>query len=177
MKGNCVIVVGPESTGSRLVAKICAHVLGLASFGDWDAVGWIENERHRVCHRSLPYGLPEKWPDVTRWVRSNWRHSDIRFILVTRDLTLSHLSRRKRFGKSLATCRQQSERARAIMIDIMDNRYQYLLWSYETFMFLGEAYLRELYEFLGVESSYCPELRDGNGNRLSRLIEPETRGL
>jgi hypothetical protein len=32
-QGRCVFVVGPESSGSMLAAKIVAHVLGVRAYG------------------------------------------------------------------------------------------------------------------------------------------------
>jgi len=39
MKNKCVFIICPESTGSMLVAKICSHVFGIHSYGQWNGVG------------------------------------------------------------------------------------------------------------------------------------------
>jgi hypothetical protein len=36
MKNKCVFVIGPESTGSKLIAKVCSHALGIDKFGVWN---------------------------------------------------------------------------------------------------------------------------------------------
>ena len=71
MKNKCVFTIGPESSGSMLIAKIVTEVLGIESYGNWNAVGWIDKGNHKVCHRSLPFGIPQKYPDIEKWIIDN----------------------------------------------------------------------------------------------------------
>ncbi len=165
---KCIIVIGPESSGSKLAAKVCAHALGLHAFGTWNAVGWTDGCKsgHRVCHRSLPYGTGAQFPDLGSMIAEHRDRYDIRFILTTRDRTLSELSRRARFGKSAHQVSHESDRATTIVKSILRSEWPSFLWSYETFMMLGKDYLDLLYRFLGTDSDFVPELRDGNAERL-----------
>lgn len=165
---KCVIVIGPESSGSKLAAKICAHVLGVRRFGEWNAAGWCGEAGPRVCHRSLPYGWPPVFPDLPALIEEQGRDCDIRFVLTTRDITLSEISRFRRWGKPPEQARRESLQAREVMAGVLRSDRPFFLWSYETFMFLGKDYLAGLYRFLGVDSDFCPDLADGNAARLLR---------
>lgn len=165
---KCVFVLGPEGSGSKLAARICADALGIRAFERWDGDGWCDEGFHRVLHRSLPYGDPPRFPDVVQWIRSHEDEFDLCFVITTRDRTLSEYSRLSRFPKSRQQVRAESEDAKATMVEVMRSGEKYLVWSYETFMFLETAYLEELHRFLGVESDFAPRLVDGNETRVSK---------
>jgi hypothetical protein len=167
---KCIIVIGPESSGSKLAAKICAHAVGVHAFGTWNAVGWTDGceSGHRVCHRSLPFGTAASFPDLESMIAEHRDRYDIRLVLTTRDRTLSELSRRTRFGKSAQQVSHETDRATTIIKTILGSEWPSFLFSYETFMLLGKDYLDLLYRFLGTESDFMPELRDGNAERLRR---------
>lgn len=48
------VVCGPESSGSRWVARACAQALGIAGYGDWDGHGHRAAIDRAVVHLSLP---------------------------------------------------------------------------------------------------------------------------
>ena len=54
------------------------------------------------------------------------------------------------------------------MLEVMHGDIPYFIWSYESFMFLGSDYLQNLYQFLGVESDFMPELRDANEGKVKK---------
>jgi hypothetical protein len=166
MKGKCVFAIGPESTGSMLVAKVCAHVLDVAPFGEWNGVAWVEGDSHKVCHRSLPYAQPPQFPDINQWIQENRDEFDILFVLTTRDISMSEYSRIERFGKSMQQVQKESERAKSIMIDVMQSGFPFFIWSYETYMYLGLHYAKGLYDFLEVQSDFVPAIKDGNKARI-----------
>lgn len=168
---TCVVILGPESSGSKLVAKTCAHVLGVHAFGSWNATGWSSGNGHRIYHRSLPHGRPSQFPDVDALVGDRGADHALRFVLTTRDRTLSELSRCERFLMDAAQARHDSDRAREIMASILRSDWPSLVWSYETFMFLGKDYLDLLYRFIGVESDFMPELVDANAARIAQRAE------
>lgn len=175
---KCVLVVGPESSGSMLIAKACAHALKIAEFGQWNGVGWVGKDDHKLCHRSLPYDTPSQFPDIAQWL-SDHEAYEVKFILVTRDITMSELSRFQRWGKPFEQSERESKRAQQIMKEIMKGDQPYFIWSYETFMFLGESYLKDLYAYLGVESDFMPSLVDGNRDKVAKIgkLEYATRRL
>lgn len=55
------------------------------------------------------------------------------------------------------------------MLMIINSRHKYIIWSYETFMFLREGYLNSLYEFIGVESEFIPNLIDANIGKIVKV--------
>ena len=165
---KCVFVMGPEGSGSKLAARLCADALGISPFGEWDGNGWCEGQSCKVLHRSLPYGDPPRFPDIAQWVARNEGDSDLYFVLTTRDQTLSEYSRLSRFPKSLSQLHAESEHAQAAMAEVMRSGQKYFIWSYETFMLLGADYLGDLHLFLAAESGSLPQLVDGNAARIAR---------
>ena len=70
-KGDlCVFVVGTESSGSKLIARILAHALGIRPYGTWNASGWATSPEspHRICHRSRRQRWPERPRNIMREV-------------------------------------------------------------------------------------------------------------
>lgn len=175
MKSKCVFATGPESSGSRLVAKICSHVLNIQKYGDWNGVGWSNSDHHKVCHRSIPFGIPPRFPNLEKWISENEKDYEIYFILTTRDTTISEFSRIERFPKTLAEVRKDSKIAKELMKQAINSGHKYFIWSYETFMFLREEYLKSLYSFLEVESDFIPLLRDGNEKRIREKPKMRSR--
>jgi len=172
LKKKCVFVIGPESSGSKFAAKICSHVLDIQTFGEWDGTAWSDKGGDCVLHRSLPYMTPPIFPDVQEWINAKQDDYELYFLLTTRDITLSQISRYERWGKSLHQSTEESERARSIMSSVMRSHQKYLLWSYESFMFLKQDYLTLLYDFLNVDSDFMPELKDGNIGKIQWPDKP-----
>lgn len=167
-----VFVIGQESSGSRLVARACAHSLGIVDFDDWNAIGWTHSEKASVCHRSLPYGTPPKFPDITRWLEKYGPNNDLFFVITTRDVTLSDISKVEVFGKSTALVMSERHKVRAVIAQAMASGHPYTFVSYETLMFLGEPYWKELYAFLGIPlaDQKFPVLKDANEKRISEMV-------
>lgn len=159
-------MIGPEGTGSKLIARIISQALGIKGFDEWSGNGWCDSGQHKICHRSLPYKNPPRYPDIGRWILENKAEYEIVFVVTTRDITLSEMSRTKRFGKSSMQVHNESETAKFMIKNLINSGNQYYIWSYETFMFLGIDYLKLLYGFLGIESDFCPSLMDGNRKKL-----------
>lgn len=169
MAKKCIFIIGPESSGSKLVARICAHVLNIVDFNEWDGSAWCDMGNHKICHRSLPYNIPPQFPDITKWIRDNENDFKIHFVLTTRDITISQLSRSERWSKHQEQTVRESTIAKKIMSQVMQSSFPHIIWSYETFMFLGTAYLQHLYKFLEVKSDFTPELLDGNLKRINEI--------
>lgn len=160
-----VFVVGPESSGSKLTARIAAHVLGVTTFDEWDGSGWCGHEMrpgNRVCHRSLPFMLPPKWPDFDEWIENHGATHQVRFIVTTRDRSISERSRIRRFHKGPEQVTNETNTAVHMIQDLLARETSTHVHSYETMVLLGAPYLNLLYDFLGVESDFMPEILDGN---------------
>jgi len=168
---KCIFVIGPESSGSKLIARVCAHVLNAANYEDWNGSGWCGAEGNMVCHRSLPFNIPPEYPDIDGWIKKYSQHYNIYFILTTRDITISEMSRNRRWQKPFDQLEEETQEARKIMSRILNSDHNYFIWSYETFMFFKLDYLKKLYHFLGVKSIFIPELMDGNKLRINTLLK------
>lgn len=164
---KCVLVMGTESSGSKLIAKICSHVLEIQMFGDWNGNAWSDNGINKVYHRSLPYNNPPQYPNIDELLFDNRENYQIYFILTTRDNTISELSRSNKYAKPREQSRLESHKAREIMTNILRSNHRSFIWSYETFMFLQLEYLKKLYQFLEIESNFIPELIDGNISKIA----------
>lgn len=169
-----IFVVGQESSGSRLVAKACAASFGIVPFSDWNAIGWAHGENVSVCHRSLPFGTPPKFPNIDRWKKKYGATHDLFFVLTTRDVNLSDLSKMEMFGKSTETVKAERTKVLAVYSKIMKQDAPYFLFSYETLMFLQKPYWQELYKFLGLsaEDRVFPDLIDANEKRIFKMHAP-----
>jgi len=189
MKKRCVFVIGSESSGSTLIAQIISAALN----GDagWSGRGFNccdsafcdrENDfsqpcsevEHLVCHRSLPFGLEPEWPPLKAW-QSGY---DAYFILCTRDSTIAALSVKKRFQRKPETITGHQQKAKEIMEEVLRSEAKSFLWSYETFMFLKESYLQEVYSFLDLKSDYLPsEIKDANPKYINHSALSTKKGL
>tara|TARA_R110002050_G_scaffold80304_3_gene171796 strand:+ start:6854 stop:7471 length:618 start_codon:yes stop_codon:yes gene_type:complete len=174
MKQKCIFIIGPESSGSTLIAKIISAALN----GDdgWNGRGFnccnsasCDSEKyfllpcrevqHLVCHRSLPFFLNPEWPPIKEWQSAY----DARFVICTRDSTIAQRSVSERFERKLEIIQNHQAVARQIISDLLSSNAQNFIWSYETFMFLKEDYLQLLFAFLEIESEFAPEsLMDAN---------------
>ncbi|HIL98557.1 MAG TPA: hypothetical protein EYG51_22000, partial [Pseudomonadales bacterium] len=89
-----VIVTGPEKSGSRLCARVAAHVLGVCRFEDWAGYAYApnrSNSKHGVLHRSTPYANGEIL-DIDQIMEES-REEDVRFIFTTRDGNIARTKR------------------------------------------------------------------------------------
>jgi hypothetical protein len=170
LKNRCVFVVGPESSGSRLIAKIIAHALGVQQYGEWNANYVCHKGAHKVYHLSLPSGYPSRFPDIKSLIDSHRDDYDMYFVLTTRDTTISETSRLDRFRRrEYARIQKETMKAREMMIEVIRSGHAFFIWSYETFIFLGKDYLNTLYAYLGLKSDFMPPLEDGNKKRIINL--------
>jgi hypothetical protein len=173
-KKDGIFIIGPESTGSTYVAKIIASNLG---FEDWNGRGFnccddafcdIGNGFLHpctavdpiVCHRSLPFGGHLHQPPIEDWKATY----NCRFVICTRDISISESSRHNRFGKSLQQCQQESEEARVRLQRLMQAEEEStFVFSFESMLYLQVDYLRRLFDFLEIELMNPPtDIRNEN---------------
>lgn len=76
------------------------------------------------------------------------------------------LSKKRRFnpgncwGEGIEA--EHEKMSRKILSDSVLNE-RAMIWSYETFVYFGDTYLKQLYAFLEVETPYFPrDVQDGN---------------
>ncbi len=164
-KKDLVIVTGFESSGSVFLARTCSFVLGKSDrFEDWNGYGWHGDvgDDLVIIHRSMPYGLhPKSWFAELKDEIADLADYRTRYIICTRDLTISRISRRMRFGGSDNEYRADDEKARVIFDEIMTS-FDYFIFSFESALALRKSYYLDFYDWLGVESDFDPPLFDAN---------------
>jgi hypothetical protein len=164
------IITGPESSGSVFISRVVSYVVGKdASYGQWDGYGMngkIGDDI--VClHRSQPYANAETYYTLEQY-QEDFSGYDIYFIVTTRDMHISAISKAKRFKRNQKEILENKKVSREILTRIMSSNEKSFVWSYETMLYLGEAYFKKLYEFLKVDSSFVPgDMKDGNKKYIS----------
>lgn len=159
---STIVVTGPEASGSRLCARVIAHVLEVCEFGKWAGFNWAPDCAERPCfvndyavlHRSTPYRDgqvldPEKLAD---------EHGNLSFVFTTRDKNIS----RARRGYTKQEHEKWIQANRELIEWVTERGLAHHFFSYESFMLYPEIFTRRLYAFLGVQSDFVPPLRDGN---------------
>jgi len=194
MSTKCTFVIGSESSGSTYIARVLHRCL---VGGEWSGRGWNccdvwncdakSNFLHPhkmvdnlICHRSLPFGPHEdlNWPNIEGWL-ANY---DAKFLLCTRDRSLSEQSRRVRWGTDRDYAKD-TDLAVSVMKDLMrELPERTYIFNYESFMLLGDAYLDLAYDFLEIEERYYPDdLADANPPHVGQTMEMKrqsyTKGL
>lgn len=169
---KCIMVIGPSSTGSMLIAKTIAAALGIAEWGKWNGVQWAkprETKGHNIFHLSIPNPNKEFYEmNLDEWARILDGH-DLYYILTTRDENCSNLSRVNRWNLSQEKIDSDKIITRQVINTILLSKYKSMIWSYETFMFLENDYLTELWKFLEFDSNFIPPLEDGNKKYIKGL--------
>jgi len=160
------LVVGPEGSGSALVSRIIAHVVGATDYKRWNGLGHVRGNGWKVLHRSLPSLRRAVFYDIEEMIRKHAKH-ELYLVLTTRDMTFAQRSAMSRFGRTKKEAQTYTARAARIMGKLMDE-YDCLVWSYETLVFLKAPYLKRLYRFLGIESDFVPPLYNANSKKRRR---------
>lgn len=162
---DLLVITGFESSGSVFTARIASFALGKCKkFGDWHGYGWNGRigDDLVIIHRSMPYGRnPKRWhEDLKKEIEgiNSYRKS---FVICTRDLSISKLSRIRRFGGSFQSYSDDDIVARSIFAKLMSSERTFI-FSFESAVCLGDSYYQKFYEWLGVNSDFSPPLFDAN---------------
>lgn len=160
-----VVITGFESSGSVFLARVVSVVLGkCAKFGDWSGYGWNgeQGDDLIIIHRSMPFTRnPKKWwSELEQEIEALESYSK-EFIVCTRDLNISKLSRLKRFGGTLDKYHDDDRKARGIFFELLA-RERCFVFSLESAIALEGAYYKILFEWLGVSSNFRPNVFDAN---------------
>lgn len=146
-----ILVIGSESSGSNLVAKTIARAIDIK----WDGYGEKLTPIGLIEHSSIPTGSNKHWMGIEDMITDRTH-----VIITTRDMTASALSKKQRWPF------KQYPEAEVMfaykMINKIIPKTNNYIFSYETFIAMGYVYLNLLYDWLEINSSYCPELIDGN---------------
>ena len=159
------IITGPESSGSVYISRIISWVVNKDKvYGDWNGYGMNGRVGDKiVClHRSQPFGKDKRFFSLSEF-ESLLNGYDIYFIIATRDGSISNRSKKKRFKHTVEEMKAHRVRSKKIIKEILESKHRSFIWNYETFMYLQEVYLKELYEFLGTKKRFSPgDIRDAN---------------
>lgn len=163
-KPKAVLVTGPESSGSKLIAKTLAHVMEIKEFGSWNGTRTVSNTGAKIHHQSLPskLGVNKEWLDIDEWYTEHKNDWKTYIVLTTRDKNLSILSKIKRFQKSFQDSEYEMGKAVNIMSNVINSNYRYYIFSYESFILLQKEYIQLLYKYIGINSEFCPSIKDAN---------------
>ena len=168
-KGNAYIITGPERSGSRFIAKVVSYVVGLNEEYNWpgyDLKGTIGDSK--IClHRSQPFKNLNQFSPL-RQFENEFAGYNLNFILTTRDMSIVKYSK---FLHDPTLSHQKlshdQKTSRQIISDIIQSRHRSFIWNYETMIYLGDVYFRQLYSFLDSDSEFIPpDLVDGNAKYL-----------
>ena len=104
----------------------------------------------------------KQWHDKPDEIKKIFNQYDqIKFIIATRDISASILSRIERFGGNLKGYQKDNSRAKKLFAKIIKNE-DFFIWNYETMLALENIYFQQLYKWLSIKSDFIPELKDGN---------------
>lgn len=142
------ISVGPESSGTKWVAKYIALSLGvIKKYDDWDGNWEVENEQHKVIHRSLPHSERDNFIDLEDFGNPD----NLKVVICIRDRNIakkSALVLHNRGNNALAE--KMLERARKSIIKFINSDYDCYLFSYETATYLKDEYFKLLAQHLNI---------------------------
>lgn len=162
-----IIVTGFESSGSAFAARIISFVLGKCSkFGDWDVMTKNWNGKYGenlvIIHSTMPNCRnPKKWINDLENEISSLKDYSREFIICTRDLNISRMSRIKRWGGSHSKYEDDDKRASVIFSKIISEEKCFIL-SLESALALGDAYYQGLFAWLNVKTNFSPKVINSN---------------
>ncbi len=182
MKQKCIFITGPESSGSTLIAKLLSEVLGNPTWsgrgfnccddGQCDAEnGYVKPCKPvnpLVCHRSLPF--KHYWPPIEEWKDAY----DGKYVICTRDKNVSQISQLKRFDwKDEDILNNEEQRVLELLDDLInDKKSLTFIWSYETYVLLGQTYLYLLADFLEIPHDRFKEVIPPRNENRKYIIPP-----
>lgn len=158
------VITGPESSGSRFIARVIAHVTGKDKrYLDWNGIkmnGKLGDDLI-ILHLSQPHNRPTKFSSL-RDFKNLLKGYELKFIITTRDQNIVKKSKIKSYFETAKSAKEHQILSRKILTEIIKHESCFI-WSYETQQYLREIYFQKLYEFLGVNTNFFPrDLFDAN---------------
>ncbi|MFZ0564856.1 MAG: hypothetical protein WAM28_01520 [Chlamydiales bacterium] len=164
-----ILVTGPESSGSKYITWVISKAVYQDRPRDhWGSDGliWYSDGKTLIAHHSQPTLRPPLFRTLCELKNLLPQQCPIFFVIPTRDHSIVALSKQRRFnaknqwGKGIEI--QHEQISREILEEIL-LKEKAMVWSYETFIYLGNSYLKKLYEFLEITTDYFPNnTRDEN---------------
>jgi len=165
------IITGPESSGSSFVSKIIAYYLGaIKNIDDWTGRSYCKslNPNVVILHRSQPTRTVNQYCSLKEFKEEIQQqfgpYADIHFIITTRYHEFCNLSKIKRWQRTSEDIANNMLESKLILSEIIKSNEKYMIWNYETMLYLNEVYFDVLYDFVGGINKYYPKVTDGNIN-------------
>ncbi len=157
------IIVGPESSGSKFIAKTLGSIYGIPE--KWNGSQFISKNNLLIYHRSCPFNRPKNHSQVIiDEIKLIQKYScQLNVIFTTRDTNISSSRKLARFGyekpESLAIDQDEVK----ILFEFIGNSgLKFFIWNYETMILIGDKYFDLMYDFFNVSSRLHPEIIDRN---------------
>lgn len=172
MAKQAFVIVGPESSGTRLMARL---FIAAGCYGDdghaqrLDALvdGGKCQEPLIVLRRSYPYA--KQWPEMRRIKEKlEFAGYQVRVVLIVRSLLFTALANHramhtKSMGKALA---RSTEALRRILLQLAETRAPYVWVTYESLVRRPQEELQWLFDWAGLPVPSDVEIFDGNANHV-----------
>ena len=155
------IITGGESTGSVFISQCISTSMG---FSGWSGCLFFEPTKDiKFLHRSQPWAEARQYSDYEE-LSTLFNGYDCKYIICTRDITFSNLSKKRRFGRSTEDLKHNHHACKSILSDIISSGESYFIWNYESMVYLGKVYFDLLYDFLEIDKNNrkYPQVINGN---------------
>jgi hypothetical protein len=160
---RAVLVVGPESSGTRLWTEIVCGMGYAGGWGhqqQWDAE--IPLTKERIVHRrSLPHD--GEWPDMEalleRWTSAGF---EVWWLVCCRDWHAMTHSQVGQHVPDLATADKNCRDAYTEIMGSMDCRGPWRMVTYESLIVNSDQVIKSLAEWLGAGTPPDASIYDGN---------------
>ncbi len=165
---NFIIVIGSESSGTRLVESIFNYTK-LLDDDIWEKPSILatHQKKNYVIRRSLPhYAMGEHrkfFNPIALHLKALELGYNSRILVTVRDATIATISKVNDHNKGdVDAAKREMVIAKSIINTLLSLPNTHI-FSYETFMFLKVPYLKRILEDMNVDfNSISPTLRDGN---------------
>jgi hypothetical protein len=166
MSKKIFIITGPESSGSVFISQVIANYVGATkNIDDWNGYGYCKSLKPniKILHRSQPFQSENKYFTLKQF-KEEFKGMELYFILTTRYHEFSNLSKKKRFNRSNKDIDNNMSQSKLILSEIIKSNEKYIIWNYETMLYLNEVYFDLLYDFVEGINKHYPKVKDGNIN-------------
>lgn len=145
------LVIGLESSGTRLLSKILAFNLQIIdSPDDWDAFDEISNNMYSVTHRSMPHGAKGHG----RFIPSlDYINSFDCVLIISRDINCVINSKLNSHDNDINSVRKDNKESIKILKNAINSHKNLHIFSYETAENFQDSYVEYFLNKIGITMS------------------------